>query len=211
METQDWKKFIIPAVVLVAVLALAYPLLSSAALTGMSQNSAEERTVMGDSGVSPMPEDQASMENVETNDIVIDADADGRPEAALTQGDVMMRDGDTDTLNEDEGTKTITLNTQNNSSQAGTATLTEENGKVKVMLALSGGMYTAAQPAHIHVGSCPTPGAVKYPLTNVMNGRSETMLNVDLKTLMASSEKLSLNVHKSAAESQIYTACGNLK
>jgi hypothetical protein len=82
---------------------------------------------------------------------------------------------------------------------------------VSVVLSLKGGKFMAPQPAHIHVGSCPTPGAVKYPLTNVVNGKSVTMLNVSMKELLASSDKLAINVHKSAAEVTNYTACGDLQ
>lgn len=108
-------------------------------------------------------------------------------------------------------TKTITLGTQSNLGQSGTAVLTEENGKVKVTLTMTGGSFTSPQPAHIHEGSCPKPGAVKYPLTNVVNGKSETILNVDMATVMKSATKLAINVHKSAAEPNVYTACGNLQ
>jgi hypothetical protein len=108
--------------------------------------------------------------------------------------------------------KTVTLMTQGNLGQDGTAVLTEmKDGKVNVVLNMKGGTFTQSQPAHIHVGSCPNPGAVKYPLTNVINGKSETTLNVNMDTLLKSSDKLAVNVHKSGAEPQIYTACGNLK
>lgn len=97
------------------------------------------------------------------------------------------------------------------SGQTGTMTLTAtKDGKTKVVLALTGGKFTEAQPAHIHEGSCPTPGAVKYPLTNVVNGKSETTLAVTLEDLLAM-PTLAVNVHKSAAEVKTYTSCGDLK
>ena len=105
---------------------------------------------------------------------------------------------------------TVTLDTQNNSGQSGTATLTEENGKVKVMLSLTGGDYTSPQPAHIHAGACPTPGAVTYPLTNVVNGKSETTINATMEQLKAKMP-LAINVHKSAEEATMYTACGDIE
>lgn len=107
--------------------------------------------------------------------------------------------------------KTITLTTQNNLGQSGTATLTEENGQVKVVLVMKGGTFTAPQPAHIHEGSCPNPGAVKYPLSNVVNGESETVLNVTMDAMLKSAAKLAINVHKSASEASVYTACGNIQ
>jgi hypothetical protein len=106
---------------------------------------------------------------------------------------------------------TIPLATQSNLGQSGSASFTENpEGKVVVTLALTGGSFAAAQPAHIHVGACPTPGAVKYPLTDVVEGSSTTVLPVTWAELEAAGEKLALNVHKSAAESKVYTACGDL-
>lgn len=103
----------------------------------------------------------------------------------------------------------VNLLPQNDSSQSGTATLTEENGKVKVSLTISGGAQGIAQPAHIHLGACPDVGAVKYPLTSVSNGTSETMLDVSFDQLR-SELPLGINVHKSADEAKVYVACGDL-
>lgn len=105
----------------------------------------------------------------------------------------------------------VALATQNNLGQSGTATLTENaEGNLVVTLAMTGGSFSSPQPAHIHVGSCPNPGAVKYPLANVVNGQSETVLDVSWSDLENGGEKLAINVHKSAAESKVYTACGDL-
>jgi hypothetical protein len=103
----------------------------------------------------------------------------------------------------------VDLDEQNDSSQSGTARLREEGGKVIVTLDLEGGRFTAPQPAHIHTGACPKPGAVKYPLTNLTNGESETTLDVSLAQLM-SELPLAINVHRSAAQQTIYTACGDI-
>lgn len=105
--------------------------------------------------------------------------------------------------------KTVTLASQSNSGESGTATITEEAGKAKVTVVLTGAP-AAAQPAHIHTGSCPTPGAVKYPLTNVVNGRSETVLTIGISELMGQLP-LAVNVHKSSADLKTYVACGNIK
>ncbi len=205
MEGRDWKKFLIPIIVLLVVGIGAYAYAQSQTDVNNQAMEASQNLQMAKEN------DDTTMGNAATNDVIVDVNNDGMPEAAYTEGEAMMRDGDSDILETAEGAKTIALNTQNSSGQQGTATLTEVNGKVKVVLNLSGGSFTAAQPAHIHVGSCPTPGAVKYPLTNVMNGRSETILTVPMDELMKSSDKLAINIHKSATESQIYTACGNLQ
>lgn len=109
---------------------------------------------------------------------------------------------------------TFNLMAQNNSGQTGMAVISPTNtGKVNVVLTMQGGNFTQPQPAHIHLGSCPNPGAVKYPLSNVVNGKSDTDLAFtidDLKTMLASNQKYSINVHKSAADMKSYTACVDL-
>lgn len=116
---------------------------------------------------------------------------------------------------ESEGTQeprsvTVALGTLNDSGQSGTAILTEDGAKTKVSVVTRGGTAgNTPQPAHIHVGSCPTPGAVKYPLTSVVNGSSETSVDVTLDQLL-SELPLAVNVHKSAQEAKVYTACGNI-
>lgn len=107
--------------------------------------------------------------------------------------------------------KTIPLVEQSALGQSGLATITENaDGMAVVSLKMSGPVFPAPQPAHIHVGSCPSPGAVKYPLTNVVNGMSETTLSVRYSDLIAATEKMAINVHKSAAEASVYTACGDM-
>ena len=105
--------------------------------------------------------------------------------------------------------KNILLSEQNKSGVSGSAVLREENGKVNVTLSLTGGPKTTPQPAHIHVGACPDVGDVKYPLTNVVDGQSQTVLDVTLAQLM-NELPLAINVHKSAAQITVYTACGDL-
>ena len=106
---------------------------------------------------------------------------------------------------------TVTLDPENTSGQAGTATLVETDGKVMVTVALTGTPVGGpAQPAHIHVGACPGVGAVKYPLTSLVNGASVTTLDVTLDQLKGELP-LAINIHKSAAEASVYTACGPLE
>lgn len=106
---------------------------------------------------------------------------------------------------------TVELKQQNDLGQSGTATISENaEGNLVVALALAGGTFTAPQPAHIHFGACPNPGAIKFPLANVEDGQSETVIDVSWADLVKAGESLAINVHKSGAESKIYTACGNL-
>ncbi len=104
---------------------------------------------------------------------------------------------------------TLRLNAQNNSGETGTAKLVEKDGKVVVSLLFAGAPKDVIQPAHIHVGSCPDVGAVKYPLTFPVNGISETILDISFADLRAGLP-LAINVHKSAAEAKIYVACADL-
>ncbi len=119
-----------------------------------------------------------------------------------------------------EGGVKLNLSSQNNSGIAGTATFENSDGKVKVTLKLAGvstgvaGLQVislgATHPAHIHLGSCATLGAVKYPLTSTVDGRSVTTINASLADLKAGLP-LAVNVHKSDAEIGVYVACADIK
>lgn len=65
-------------------------------------------------------------------------------------------------------------------------------------------------PAHIHPGTCdelvPQP---RYPLTNVVDGRSVTEVSASLEELLAGD--VALNLHASNAEMEVYTACVELR
>lgn len=95
-----------------------------------------------------------------------------------------------------------------NSGQMGTAVLHEKDGKVRVEVDLLNAP-ASAEPAHIHAGACPNPGEVKYPLTSVAGGLSDTVLDVSLNQLLASLP-LAINIHKSANDIKTYVACGDL-
>lgn len=101
---------------------------------------------------------------------------------------------------------TIALSPQNNSGQTGTAVLTTEGSGTKVVITLSNA--PGPHPAHIHSGSCPTPGAVVFPLTSVANGRSETVVAASIADILRAPH--AINVHKSPQEIPVYTSCGNV-
>lgn len=106
----------------------------------------------------------------------------------------------------------IKLAEQNKSGQKGEATITQTGtSTLKVIVSITGKPSSVAQPAHIHAGSCPNVGAVKYPLTIVTKGASQTEIpNLTLQELL-SELPLAINVHKSAPEIKIYTSCGNIE
>jgi hypothetical protein len=118
---------------------------------------------------------------------------------------------DSDQTDDEESNQiTINLAEQNDSGESGTAILKEEDGQVIVTIDMTGFTEDVSQPAHIHVGVCPDVGAVVYPLTNVLNGESETTLDVTFAQL-ESELPLGINVHKSVDEASIYTACGDIE
>lgn len=130
-----------------------------------------------------------------------------------TQTETMVQETATgdETMMETNGNVTIMLSEQSNLGQSGQATLTETaDGQVMVVLDMMGGNFISPQPAHIHSGACPSPGPVVFPLTNVVNGMSQTTLDVTMDELMQSAPTLAINVHKSEAEPGTYTACGDL-
>jgi hypothetical protein len=103
----------------------------------------------------------------------------------------------------------VELAEESGSGESGTATLTAMGDQTRVVLELSN-TTTESQPAHIHEGSCgpdlnPEP---LHGLLNVMQGRSETVVNRPLSELTAGG--LAINVHHSDADLETYVACGNL-
>jgi hypothetical protein len=102
----------------------------------------------------------------------------------------------------------VKLDAQNNSGESGTATLTPAGDSTKVVLDVKGGEGT--QPTHIHKGTCdkldPKPS---FPLSPVVNGKSETTVKASLKDLTSGS--YAINGHKSPQDLKTYVFCGNIK
>jgi hypothetical protein len=104
---------------------------------------------------------------------------------------------------------TVPMHAQNGSGEDGTATLNQQGANVVVTISLVKGTATP-QPAHIHEGTCaklnPTP---KYPLSNVVNGKSTTTLkNFKLASLQTGG--YAINVHKSTSDIATYVSCGDI-
>ncbi|HEY7598947.1 MAG TPA: hypothetical protein VH741_03390 [Candidatus Limnocylindrales bacterium] len=105
---------------------------------------------------------------------------------------------------------TVELETLNDSGVNGTVTLVEvgpRQTRVEVRVE-SGG--NPDMPAHIHPGSCdnlvPQP---KYPLQNVVNGTSTTVVPASLAELLAGD--LAVNLHRANDDLGTYTACADLR
>jgi hypothetical protein len=106
--------------------------------------------------------------------------------------------------------RTVQLVTLNNSGVTGSVTLTDVgqgNTQVEVRVEPAGNLD---MPAHIHPGSCvdlvPQP---RYPLRNVVNGASTTVVPASLDLLMGGG--LAVNVHRSNDDLATYTACADLR
>lgn len=112
-------------------------------------------------------------------------------------------------LAEAAGPVTVQLGPQSNSGESGTATLTEQGTKTKVVVAVNGQPSGVPQPLHVHKGTCaqldPKPA---YGLTTLNNGKSETTIDVPLASLQAGG--FAINGHKSAQEVSTYVFCGNI-
>ncbi len=83
------------------------------------------------------------------------------------------------------------------------------NGVLRVVIEVTSGPVDLGQPVNIHFNNCTDICGVRYPLNNVINGSSETLIETTLAGLIEE-RPLSLNVHKSIVEASFYIACGNL-
>jgi hypothetical protein len=100
---------------------------------------------------------------------------------------------------------TVALVEQNGSGQAGTATFTPlDGGGTRIVLELTD-PPAEAQPAHVHSGSCDALGDPVVPLTNVVDGRSESETEMSLAELEAGG--FVIHAHKSEAEYDVSVAC----
>jgi len=109
----------------------------------------------------------------------------------------------------DAGAKVFELHAENGSHESGTVALIPDgSSKTRVIVSVVDAP-DAAQPDHIHLGTCakldPAP---KYPLSNVVNGVSETTVPVGISALMAS--PMAVNVHESTTDLKKYVACTDL-
>jgi hypothetical protein len=103
---------------------------------------------------------------------------------------------------------TIELETLNNSGVTGSVTLTSLGDRTRVEVKVDPAGHPD-MPSHIHPGSCddlvPQP---KYPLQNVVNGESITVVPASLSELLGGD--LAINLHHSNDDMRTYTACAVL-
>ena len=102
----------------------------------------------------------------------------------------------------------VTMSALGGSNQTGTATLTARGNQTEVVVDITAGAAGVAQPAHIHEGRCAAVGGVRFPLTNVENGKSTTTVNVALRDVQTGN--FYVNVHRSAPEIATSVSCGDI-
>lgn len=66
-----------------------------------------------------------------------------------------------------------------------------------------------AQPAHIHLGSCQQLGDIFRYLTNIVGGRSSTIVP-DVTVADVATGGMSINLHKAFSDFDTFTACGEI-
>jgi len=108
------------------------------------------------------------------------------------------------------GLSQATLLEQNGSGESGQVVVTSSGAdSTQVEITLTGATAGKTQPAHVHAGSCaalnPTPA---YPLNDVVDGRSVTVLKLPISDLLGS--RYAVNIHASAQAIGSYIACGDL-
>ncbi|MDH2909969.1 MAG: hypothetical protein PXZ07_07670 [Candidatus Eremiobacteraeota bacterium] len=104
---------------------------------------------------------------------------------------------------------TVTIASLNHSGEHGSATLVQSKAGVLVTVHLIGNK--AAQPTHIHAGTCGNINAApEWPLNSTVNGVSTTLVSgVTISQMLAS--HYAINIHKSLLDLKDYVACGNIK
>jgi Cu/Zn superoxide dismutase len=108
-----------------------------------------------------------------------------------------------------EDSVTVSLQEQNGSGESGEVRLTSvDDDQTRVVIELDGAP-AGPQPAHIHERSCdnidPAPA---NNLENVVEGRSETVVDVSLEHLQSTPH--AINVHRSPEAVDEYVACATV-
>jgi Cu/Zn superoxide dismutase len=103
---------------------------------------------------------------------------------------------------------TITLHAVDNSGVTGTATLTPMGESTMVTLEINN-PPPGALPAHIHFDTCANPSDIRFGLSNVVDGKSETTVSGSIAYLRRGHGRFSINVHRAQPDLPII-ACGDV-
>lgn len=77
------------------------------------------------------------------------------------------------------------------------------------MVTLGGKKNREMQPVHLHTGICPSPGAIRYILNDMVEGVSQTVLDKNINEVLAE-PPLAINIHKSIKDPTVVVGCGDL-
>jgi len=103
---------------------------------------------------------------------------------------------------------TLEMQPQTDNGQAGTAvlkTFTGNKTKVDVMVNIA---TTSAQPTYIHTGKCDQLGEQAAVLVYATNGKSETIIENSLKSLLDSPH--AVVIHQSITQYKNISSCANI-
>lgn len=105
----------------------------------------------------------------------------------------------------------INMGAMNGSKEDGSASVSNKDGGVEVVVKLNNEPKGIQQPVHIHKGTCKNLDPVPWkPLTNVVDGTSTTMVSgVTVAELKKGT--YAINAHKSTNDLKTYVSCGDLK
>lgn len=92
--------------------------------------------------------------------------------------------------------------------QVALANLTAQGDKTDVRVSIKPNGPNETHPVSIQEGTCPTGGAVKYPLENSVNGSSTTVIDTSLSSLLTGS--LAIMVEESPKQPDRYIACSQI-
>ena len=124
-------------------------------------------------------------------------------------GDAMMDDHAEDLMMaQTEASVIVPLDALDGSGQSGVAILLDKGSTTEVVIDIGSGAVDVPQPIHIHVGTCDALGDVAHALSDVVNGRSVTTVEVSLAEITTGG--FTINTHKSGDEIAVYVACGNV-
>ena len=102
---------------------------------------------------------------------------------------------------------TLDLAAQGGSDQSGTAQLSADGEKTRIVVELANAP-DIPQPSHVHQGTCDEIGDVVAPLENVVDGRAESVVDMSLAELRRGG--LIVHAHKSEAEYDTSVACAEI-
>jgi|GEM_PF-6742984 len=99
---------------------------------------------------------------------------------------------------------------RNNSGEGGVAVLEEVGGRTKLTIDLLGGPVDTSQPARILLGNCQDKGRIMYNLNPIINGGSETIIDLTIDEL-TSDLPVSISVYAESGNPETETACGEME